>query len=130
MQELRQLVDGYAVAADERDAEAFRSLFADDAVLVVVGEDGAERSRYEGADAIAAVPGRLARYERTLHLVSTHRASVDGDTATGTAYCEAHHRDAGGDRVLYLRYDDGYVRRDGRWRIADRVVRTLWSEQR
>ncbi len=130
MHELRALVDGYGVAVDDGDVESFCSLFTDDAVLSVLDADGAERSRYEGAAELATLPPKLARYDRTLHLVSTHHARVDGDRARGTAYCEAHHRSGDVDRILYIRYEDDYVRTAAGWRIAARTVRTLWTEQR
>jgi len=129
--ELRSLVDRYAVAADEGDGAAFGALFAPDAVLSVVGADDVERSRYEGPSAIATVPGKLGRYDHTLHLVSTHACQVDGDRATGVAYCEAHHRSGTTDKVLFIRYDDRYVHADtGGWRFGSRTVRTLWEELR
>ena len=128
MEELRALVDAYAVAADDRDAAAFAAVFAPGGELVVYGADGVERSRYRGADELATVPVKLSRYERTLHLVSTHL--VDRDAATGVAYCEAHHVAGGVDHVLFIRYDDAYVNDEGRWRIGRRVVRTLWVEER
>jgi hypothetical protein len=133
VQELRALVDGYAVAADDGDGDTFASLFAPTATLVVVGADGTERSRYEGQAAIATVPAKLGRYDRTLHLVATHRCSVEGDggrSATGVAYCEAHHVGGGTDKVLFIRYDDTYERADDGWRFAARTVRTLWEERR
>ena len=130
MQELRALVDAYALAVDERDRTDFSYLFAPDGVLVIAGADGAESHRYVGRDEIATVPDRLARYERTFHLVSTHRCRIDGDTASGVAYCEAHHRAGGHDAVRYIRYDDDYVRVDGAWRFGSRTVTTRWIEER
>lgn len=129
MDELRALVDGYALANDDRDGTALRALFTADAVLTVVQPDGATRRR-EGRDAIAELPLLLARYDETLHLVSTHRTSVDGDQATGVAYCEAHHRGDGADRVLFIRYDDEYVRTPEGWRFAARTVGIRWVEDR
>lgn len=130
MEELRALVDGYAVANDERDGDRLRALFSDDAVLTIVQLDGGVH-RYEGLDAIAAVPGKLARYDETLHLVSTHvTRAVDDDRATGVAYCEAHHRSDAADRVLFIRYDDEYVRTPGGWRFAARTVGIRWIEDR
>lgn len=125
VQDLRALVDAYAVAADDRDGAAFGALFTDDACLIV-GDH-----RYDGRTSISSVPGRLSKYRRTLHLVSTHRVHVDGDRATGTAYCEAHHVDDDADRVLYIRYDDEYARgADAGWRFAVRAVHVLWEERR
>ena len=130
MQELRALVDAYAVAVDQRDAVELTSLFVPNAFLAVVGDDGVESHRYVGVDEIAGVPARLDRYDLTLHLVSTHRCRVDGDHGTGIAYCEAHHRAGAADRVRYLRYDDEYVRLDDAWRFGSRTVTTMWMDER
>ena len=130
MSELRALVDGYGVALDERDGPTFAALFTDDATLAVVKPDGTESGRHVGAAALAAVPEKLSRYDRTLHLISTHRTRVDGDRATGVAYCEAHHREGEGDFVMFIRYEDEYRLTADGWRIAHRVVRTQWVEKR
>ena len=130
MQELRALVDGYAVAVDERDAAALTALFASDGVLAIVGADGVESHRYVGREAIAEVTDRLGRYDRTMHLVSTHRCRADEHGGTGVAYCEAHHRRGDADAVRFIRYDDEYVRADGRWCFGFRSVTTLWIDER
>jgi SnoaL-like domain len=133
---LRDLVDGYAVAVDERDQAAFVALFTPDAQLTTFDADGRASRTYTGHDDLAAIPVALARYDRTLHLVSTHRVTVDGDHAVGTAYCEAHHlRTAAdstyrSDRVLFIRYDDRYARRGSGWLIVAREVHIRWSEER
>jgi uncharacterized protein (TIGR02246 family) len=124
VQDVRALVDGYAVAADERDADRFAALFADDAWMAV-GDH-----RFEGRDAIATIPERLAKYDVTMHLVSTHRVDVDGDRATGVTYCEAHHRTGETDKVMFIRYDDEYARGAEGWRFASRTLRLLWEEMR
>jgi ketosteroid isomerase-like protein len=123
-------VDAYAIAVDDRDGEAFASLFTADAVLVVVDADGAERHRAAGRAAISAVPAGLARYDRTFHAVTTHHWVVDGDEARGVAYCEAHHLRAALDEVLFVRYDDHYVRSPDGWRFTVRTVNRLWVEHR
>jgi SnoaL-like protein len=137
---LRALVDGYAVAVDRRDVAGFLAVFGDDATLATFEPDGRQRSRYRGHDELAAIPPALARYERTLHLVSTHlieAAPGRSDEAAGTAYCEAHHHrppDAATgertDRVLFIRYQDRYARRGPGWRIRAREVHVVWQEER
>jgi ketosteroid isomerase-like protein len=127
---LRALVDAYAVAVDERDADAFAALFTDDALLVVADADGSERARYDGRAAIAAIPSALQRFDRTFHAVTTHHCTGDGDQVHGVTYCEAHHLDGESDWVMHIRYDDDYVRSPEGWRFATRTVRRLWTEQR
>src|SRR5262245_32971697 len=124
---LRDLVEAYAMAADQRDADWFSSLWLPDATLAVY--DGEERRTgiYEGADAMRGVTRALGRYVRTIHLVTTHRAVVDGDgtTAKGQTYCTAHHLTGSSsngaeceDLVMTIRYDDEFgLDDDGAWRF-------------
>lgn len=132
---IEDLVHAYALAADHRDAEGFAACFTLDARLHVIDPQGSVLHTYADRDEIATIPSRLARYDRTLHHVTTHRASIDGVVATGLTYCSAHHiavADDGSatDRVLEIRYVDRYVRVAGGWAIADREVRTDWTEER
>ena len=55
------------------------------------------------------------------------RDSVDGDSATGTTYCIAHHLTGADDFVMHIRYEDAYVRTADGWRIAARNLRLLWT---
>jgi hypothetical protein len=143
--ELRALVDAYALAADRKDAAWFRSLWLPDAKLTIHDGDGPARSTVEG-EALGGVTVQLARYALSLHVVANHVCWADeGDddrtaTATGEAYCLAHHLtpigggaadDAGGehdDYVMAIRYIDRYGRDgDGAWRFANRQVRRQWT---
>ena len=64
----------------------------------------------------------------TTHFVGNQIVDVDGDTAWHEAYCIAFHRFAATnaepavDWVVNLRYLDRVERRDGKWKIADRLV--------
>lgn len=130
---LRELVESYAFAVDRRDAAWFRSLWLPDARLTTHQGDGPARSDRQGVEAIAQVTTLITRYALTLHLVANHVCQVDGDEASGEAYCIAHHLNPsdGGrhdDLVMGIRYLDRY-RRDasGTWRFARREVRTQWT---
>src|SRR5262249_35771061 len=91
---------------------------------------------YEGAAAMRGVTTALGRYLRTVHLVSTHRATIADDrrTATGATYCVAHHltassdsERAGDDLVMTIRYDDQYAcDAAGAWRFAARECHKLF----
>ncbi len=130
--ELRDLVDGYARAADRGDRAALEALFLPDATLTV-RRPGAEPHTYEGAGALGEIVPRLGRYARTFHFVANHWCSVNGAEATGEAYCEAHHVRVDGssatDVVLTICYLDAYARTADGWRFARREVQILWTRE-
>lgn len=129
----------YARAVDRRDSAGFVDVFTPDATLrITVAADPARVVRtIDGHDQLAAVPQRLARYDRTFHLLgqASYDHDPDGDRATGEVHCVAHHLTVrppeARNTVMYIRYADSYQRgRDGRWRIADRLVQVDWTETR
>lgn len=131
---LRTLVEAYSFAVDRRDVDAFVELFSPDATLTVHDTDGATTGSYSGRGELAALPDRLRRYERTMHLVHNHEVDIAGPEASGEVYCTAHHVSGGGagssDRVLAIRYVDRYRRDADRWRFRARQVRLQWVEER
>jgi alkylhydroperoxidase family enzyme len=135
--ELRDLVDAYATAIDERDTDLLVSLFTPDAQLFVV-EDGRDQelARYRGSAELVRLMDRLGNYGSTMHVISNHRVRVDASRTTGVAYCLAHHlteRDgATQDLVMVIRYFDRYARAgdEGAWQIAERKIVRYWDELR
>ena len=134
--ELRTLSERYAAAADDGDAAGFAGVFTPDGRLAVhyPGDGDRPSTDLRGADALAAVPGRLAeRFDRTFHLLGQVGTETHGEESTGLVYCLAHHlsRADGTDHVMFLRYRDRYRRADdGAWRIAERIGTVEWTETR
>jgi hypothetical protein len=130
------LAERYANGADRNDTELFVSAFAPDATLEVFMVGSEEiRSTYHGHDELRRIPGVLARYRRTFHMVGNRLYEADGDTVRGEVYCMAHHLSDGeggpSDFVMYIRYLDRYAPGEGgEWRIVSRQVRTEWTETR
>jgi uncharacterized protein (TIGR02246 family) len=126
---LRRLVEKYARAADQRDAVGYADVFTDDAVLVTqVGE-------VRGRERLLTIAPRLERYRVTMHIVANHYVDFDESDptrATGAAYCVARHvhEVEGIDRVyvMHIRYDDVYRKTGDDWRIAERRLDVLWTE--
>jgi uncharacterized protein (TIGR02246 family) len=126
---LRRLVETYARGADLRDAEMYADVFTDDALLVTqVGE-------VRGRERLLTIAPRLGRYRVTMHIVANHYVEFDATDpthATGAAYCVARHVQEveGIDRVyvMHIRYDDTYVKNGDDWRIAERRLDVLWTE--
>lgn len=125
---LAELAARYAVAVDRRDPDLLRRLFADDATVLLP-------ESLAGAYRLVTDPARLldplGRFERTRHTVAQQVVEVDGDTATGETYGEAHHLYRRGDElrdyVLALRYLDMFVRTTQGWRFSRRELVVDWA---
>jgi hypothetical protein len=136
--ELRALSECYAIAVDDGDGDAFAAAFLPDATLQMFRPaDGSSPSTdMTGTAALAGVPTSVqSRYESTLHFLGQSVYDIDGDQATGTTYCLAHHfspgPDGGLDYVMHIRYSDTCARdSEGRWRIMRRIGRCYWTETR
>jgi hypothetical protein len=132
---LRDLVEAYARCADRIDGEGLAALFMPEGVLRIVRR-GVEETPAErvGRDEIASAIKRLDRYVATFHFVGNHYVTVDGDEATGEAYCVAHHLlgESGSqiDHVMMIRYQDQYRRQPDGWKLAVRELRVDWTEER
>jgi hypothetical protein len=134
--ELRSLVDRYATWADRRVGAAVAGLFEPDGRLVLHrdGEAAPATSEVVGHAALEAAIGYLDRYDATTHFVGQHLVDLDGDDATGVAYCLAHHLGYEGEptrtRVDSIRYLDRYRRHPDGWRFAERRLCFDWTEIR
>lgn len=139
---LADLVVAYALRVDSDDPSSSAGLFTPTGELRIFqrGQVDAVRER-RGREAIGTAMAGLSRYDATLHVVGTHHSDVDddGEGASGTTYCIAHHvhQLAGADgvstpfdHVMHIRYDDRYQRTDEGWRIARRHVNVIFTEDR
>jgi hypothetical protein len=106
----------YCHLADDGRWEDVASLFDDNAEFVAL-------SRSKGRDAILA-------YLRTLpdamdewwHVTHNETLELDGDRANGRAYFDAPCVVGGVPHLCAGRYDDEFVRCDGRWLFARRAM--------
>ena len=127
------LVARYHALGDSGRFAQLLELFAPDAAMELRRRGHDDHRRHEGIDAIATIftgvsdlvtadgaDGPPLTFVR--HLTATHMIDlVDADHATGRLYFKVL-TDAGLDH--WGRYVDRYVRLDGRWRFAERVVTT------
>lgn len=130
-QDLRELVDSYALAVDRADGEMLGRLFTPGANLEIY-EAGADEPAlvYRGTGEIQSVVGLVGRFAGTFHLVANHCVVLgEHGRATGTTYCLAHHlsADETRDTQMLIRYQDDYVRESGRWCFARRRVMRQWN---
>jgi ketosteroid isomerase-like protein len=134
---IRELIDAYAHCADRRDAKGQMSLFTEDTHFVVFmnAKDPTPSMDLYSRAALAPVFADLKKYDATTHFVGQSTIlTLTGDRATGEAYCLAHHVtvDAGNRRLMIasLRYLDTFVKTDGAWLFAERLLYVDWLEER
>ncbi len=120
--EIRNVHLRYCRAVDRMDWDAVRACYHPDAT----DDHGGYSGGIDGfIDWIAA---GLPRFAMTSHFTGNQLIEVTGDSAWAEHYAIATHRlpasdDAPAkDLIAMVRYIDRMERRDGRWRIATRVV--------
>src|SRR5260370_29977378 len=126
---IRELVEAYAHCADRRDAKGQMTLFTPDTHFVVYmnAKDPTPSQELHSREALAPVFADLNQYATTMHFVGQRTIfSLNGDRATGEAYCIAHHLTVEGEKrglmVAYLRYLDTFAKIDGAWLLAERLL--------
>ena len=134
---IRELVEAYAHCADRRDAKGQMSLFTPDTHFVVFmnAKDPAPSQELHSRQALAPVFADLNKYDATTHFLGQSTIfTLKGDRATGEAYCLAHHVTVDGGKrrlmIASLRYLDTFVRIDGGWLFAERLLYVDWLEDR
>ena len=134
---IRELIEAYAHCADRRDAKGQMALFTADTRFVVYmdAKDPKPSQELHAREALAPVFADLNRYAATMHFVGQSTIfSLNGDRATGEAYCIAHHLMMDGEKrrvmVAYLRYLDTFAKMDGVWLFAERLLYVDWLEER
>jgi ketosteroid isomerase-like protein len=134
---IRELVEAYAHCADRRDAKGQMALFTADTHFVVYmnAKDPNPSQDLYSREALNSVFADLNKYDATTHFVGQSTIlTLNGDRATGEAYCLAHHLTADDEKrrlmIASLRYLDTFVKMDGAWLFAERLLYVDWLEER
>ena len=134
---IRELVEAYAHCADRRNANGQMALFSKDTHFVVYmnAKDPTPSQELHSREALAPVFAELNQYETTTHFVGQSTIfTLTDERATGEAYCIAHHVTVDSDKrrlmLASLRYLDTFVKVDGTWLFAERLLYVDWLEHR
>jgi hypothetical protein len=134
---IRELIEAYAHCADRRDAKGQMALFTVDTHFVVYmdARDPKPSQELHSREALAAVFAELNQYQATTHFLGQSTLfTLTGERATGEAYCLAHHVTVNGAKrslmLASLRYYDTFVKMDGAWLFAERLLYMDWADLR
>jgi hypothetical protein len=134
---IRELIETYAHCADRRDPNGQMSLFTEDTHFVVYmnAKDPKPSQELHSREALAAVFADLNKYAATMHFVGQSTVlTLTADRGTGEAYCLAHHLTIEGEKrrlmIAALRYYDTFVKVEGAWLFAERLLYVDWIEER
>ena len=134
---IRELIEAYAHCADRRDAKGQMALFTADTHFVVYmnAKDSTPSQQLHSREALAPVFADLNQYHVTTHFVGQSTIfTLEESRATGEAYTLAHHVTVDGAKrhlmLASLRYLDTFVKRDGAWLFAERLLYVDWQEHR
>jgi ketosteroid isomerase-like protein len=123
---IRNLAVRYALAVDDRDYDALRSMFTEDSCLRT--RTGPVKG--QGREGVSAfLHDSLSGRGPTNHAVHGHQISVDigqPETATGVVLCHAESMRPEGQMIIAMRYYDTYRRVDGAWQFHERVQSFLY----
>jgi len=113
------------------------SLFTTDTHFVVYmnSKDPTPSQELHSREALTPVFADLNKYDATAHFVGQSTIfTLTNDRATGEAYCLAHHVTVDGEKrrlmVASLRYHDTFVKTEGAWLFAERLLYVDWLEER
>jgi len=134
---IRELVEAYAHCADRRDVRGQMALFTADTHFVVYmnAQDTKPSQELHSRDALAPVFADLNQYAATMHFLGqTTILALTRDRGTAETYCMPHHLTIAGEKrrlmIAALRYSDQFVKIDGAWLFAERLLYVDWIENR
>jgi hypothetical protein len=132
--EIQELVNVFATLADEKDAKSQGELFLENGLLEFqMGFDGELQSIVGREALVKAFAATINPCIAVYHINGQHIITLNGDAATGTAYCQATLvNDVEGKKIMtvnHVRYRDCYQKVDGKWYLEKRRTTFLISEQ-
>jgi len=124
---IRELVASYGDAVTRNNAEDWGALWAEDSVWAMPDFPGWELIKGKSA-IVSTWVDAMKNYPLNINVQSLGAVTVTGDTAAGRAYTSELVTDATGATYRIAgRYDDQYVRQNGRWLFRSRMFKVLHS---
>ena len=116
---LKKLVDTFSNLADVKDVKSQMDLFTEDAE--VISKTANQTFHTKGKKEIEkSFADYLSLFDIVYHLNGQQTVDINGDQATGTSYCFVTLIGKGKMNQSGVRYNDTYVKQNGKWLIKKR----------
>jgi hypothetical protein len=104
-------------------------------VVYMNAKDPNPSQELRSREQLAPVFADLNKYAATMHFLGqTTILTLTSDRGTGETYCMPHHLTIEGGKgqlmIAALRYYDTFVKVDGEWLFAERLLYVDWIEER
>ncbi|MDA3615937.1 nuclear transport factor 2 family protein [Polluticaenibacter yanchengensis] len=124
-EELRSLIDAYAILGDEKRISEQMNLFTPDANYTVY-MNGIEVANTTGTDKLKEeFSGHASQVKTYFTLNGQHSIKIDKDTAAGVSFSQIKMvRENDGKDILTdysVKYEDEYVHQNDKWLIKKRI---------
>ncbi len=123
---ITQVLYRYATGFDYSRPDELLALFTEDAVLEIRAAKGGSVRRFEGATLqkfFKDRPKPSSPLPTSKHLVTAPLIAIDGNTAKSECYLAVLSARPEGTAVgTYGRYEDRFVKRNGRWLLQERII--------
>jgi len=125
---IRELMDIYADAVNQRDAELWGSTWAEGSSWKLPVIPGMENVAGK-ENIVAAWNAGMAMFPFIFMSISVGDIQVDGDTATARAYTTEVGTTLDGTEIRPRgQYDDKLIKVDGEWLFKERIFNSLYGE--
>ena len=125
---IRELMDIYADAVNQRDAELWGSTWAEGSSWKLPVIPGMENVAGK-ENIVAAWNAGMAMFPFIFMSISVGDIQVDGDTATARAYTTEVGTTLDGTEIRPRgQYDDKLIKVDGEWLFIERIFDSLYGE--
>lgn len=133
-EELRDLIDAYAYLGDDKKISEQMGLFTPDVIYKAYMNDFLAANVSGTANLEKEFNGHASLVKTYFTLNGQHTVKIDGDTATGVSFSQIKMiRESEGKNIISdysVKYDDIYVRQNGKWLIKERTGYFIMVEAR
>jgi len=131
---LKNLVDTVSILADKKDVHAEVQLFSENAISETFA-GGVSVLKLKGRKEMEQALGDFLKdFETVYHLNGQQQVTINGDSATGTSYCQVMLIGIENGKkmktTIGVTYQDDFIRENNRWLIAKRTGNFDWQEKR